>query len=940
MDPSKPSKPIDVSHYGSALRRAGRNVKKVKELPQVGIPTWLLDRNVDLIEDRSSDPVIDGYLESRSGNKKRKVEQTTSERNGEGTPNIPAKTEELSDTYLLKQMRIHDSTVDEIASLVQAGLRIPTGENSHSIAYIKNHINLSSPKKGCSAYLASFVQELSRQNEADYLRLSPQDIAEIGGDYLETASDFQMNTLSSLGYDTAQLAFAQPQAAQDDYADQDEYDPAEEEEGRERPRIPGNFASTMSKLIGMPVKVGVISNTKMDDFFKSNKILDRISNPGSNGTAPGQTFTAHDDTPDMMLSLLIETLLNAPELKRIRGNPPATVSSANKTRSPEDQATNVEFERGSNKLVVMIEDYQWIYMTAQGAKFLDKLHEVVETRRKEGQAVLVIGVSSSDKLLISGDSKGAIDDAQAQSYDQWMRNVIVPVRSTSDDGLLWNEHKRKIRDINLRHLRDMLRKVAPDQALVSQIVEDWDLAIDSKFAFLGGLDRSVWPMYKVNRVATIAQGMLPDSEPMTANSIGEALATIDASDSSKYRWHKRDVDKSSKSNKDSSATTTTSRATAEADQQAEDRLKKLRKKCNTHEKKLLNGVVDPKSIRTTFADVHVPQETIQAIKTLTSLSLIRPEAFTYGVLAHDRIPGILLYGPPGTGKTLLAKAVAKESGATVLEVSGSDVYDMYVGEGEKNVKAIFSLARKLSPCVVFIDEADAILGSRSSGQARTSHRELVNQFLREWDGVTDTNAFIMIATNRPYDLDEASLRRVPRRLLVDLPTQKDREAILRIHLKDEILDPGVDVGQMAEQTPFYSGSDLKNLCVAAALGCVREEYEASIAPQSSSPSSPTSTPTPIPTPSTSATAPQSEAQGKKAEVLEKRILLPRHFEHALQEISASVSEDMGSLGAIRKFDEKYGDRRGRRKGLKGGYGFGVKVEGEGAKGEGRVRREV
>lgn len=227
---------------------------------------------------------------------------------------------------------------------------------------------------------------------------------------------------------------------------------------------------------------------------------------------------------------------------------------------------------------------------------------------------------------------------------------------------------------------------------------------------------------------------------------------------------------------------------------------------------------------------------------------------------------------------------------------------MYVGEGEKNVRAIFTLAKKLTPCIVFIDEADAILGARTSGANRTSHRELINQFLREWDGMTELSAFIMVATNRPFDLDEASLRRLPRRLLVDLPVEKDREVILKIHLKSELLDPDVSVADLASQTPFYSGSDLKNLCVAAALACVREEFD------------------------TAASHAKDTTKTEKYVYPEKRILLTRHFNKAMEEISASISEDMGSLSAIRKFDEKYGDRRGRRK--KGGFGYRTGGEGE------------
>lgn len=240
---------------------------------------------------------------------------------------------------------------------------------------------------------------------------------------------------------------------------------------------------------------------------------------------------------------------------------------------------------------------------------------------------------------------------------------------------------------------------------------------------------------------------------------------------------------------------------------------------------------------------------------------------------------------------------------------------MYVGEGEKNVKAIFSLAKKLTPCIVFIDEADAILGARSGGSNRTSHRELINQFLREWDGMTETSAFIMVATNRPFDLDEASLRRLPRRLLVDLPVEKDREAILKIHLKDEVLDPEVSLSQLASQTPFYSGSDLKNVAVAAALACVREEFEAAAAHAKDT---------------TNAEIYQYPA---------KRTLHHRHFTKAMDEISASISEDMGSLSAIRKFDEKYGDRRGRRK--KGGYGFKTVTESDKANSDAaRVRNQT
>ena len=129
------------------------------------------------------------------------------------------------------------------------------------------------------------------------------------------------------------------------------------------------------------------------------------------------------------------------------------------------------------------------------------------------------------------------------------------------------------------------------------------------------------------------------------------------------------------------------------------------------------------------------------------------------------------------------------------------------------------------------------------------------------------------------------LRRLPRRLLLDLPGEKDREEILKIHLKAEILDESVSLPQLAKSTPFYSGSDLKNVCVAAAMACIREENEVA-----------------------------AKHTGEEPYVYpEKRILTKAHFDKAMEEISASISEDMSTLTAIRKFDEKYGDRKGRRK---------------------------
>ena len=907
--PEKPPRPKDPSNYGSASRRAGRNVRRIKELPQVIVPPWFLERNAITVEDLVKRQSI--IKQDVATPWKGEDERTSNISNSSPLPESEQPSVEAFDTSaedpadhdLARHLEIDRSVLGEIISLVQAGLRIPEPQSADDVSSIKPHVLLCCPRNGALSYLDVMTQDIARTSKTDFLRLTPQDIAEVGGSYMEEPWSYQSNTLSSLGYDVTQVRVIQPPAPPEDSAEQEEYEEEQEEQSHQEPGRPFPSRQGSHSMSLVPTFVGTFSS--IQDIFKQlkspNSDAAEGSGPSSKPSNGKPVVNMKDSTTDMKLSLLIETLLNVPEQKRLlmRQTQDEPDMTAEPGSAPNDSAVDPhtngdslhkvqDVRRGSNGLVVLVEDYPLINMTANGGKFLDKLHDIVDTRRREGQQVLVVGTASSKKILSSGE-KSLIDDVQSQPWNGPIRTIVVPVGEKTD-GIMRTEQKRKIRDINLRHLRDMFRRIAPVQEQVAAVIYDFDLSIESKWAFLGGLERSVWSLDRVNRLANIALGQLRGPEPMRPQTIEDAIGIMDASDQSKYAWLKKEKERKSKET-DSSQSPLDD---ASRDDSA-PKMRKLRKKCNSYEKKLLNGVVDAKNIRTTFADVQAPRETIEALKTLTSLSLVRPDAFTYGVLATDRIPGLLLYGPPGTGKTLLAKAVAKESGATMLEVSGSDVYDMYVGEGEKNVKAIFTLAKKLSPCIVFIDEADAILGTRSSGHSRTSHRELINQFLREWDGMTDMSAFIMVATNRPFDLDEASLRRLPRRLLVDLPVEKDREAILKIHLKDEVLDPAVSIAQLATKTPFYSGSDLKNLCVAAALACVREEFDAAMAHN-------------------------KEAPEEKFQYAEKRTLEPRHFNKAMEEISASISEDMGSLSAIRKFDEKYGDRRGRRKKL-GGYGF-------------------
>jgi len=226
------------------------------------------------------------------------------------------------------------------------------------------------------------------------------------------------------------------------------------------------------------------------------------------------------------------------------------------------------------------------------------------------------------------------------------------------------------------------------------------------------------------------------------------------------------------------------------------------------------------------------QEVIEFLKT--------PEKFTR---LGAKIPkGILLVGPPGTGKTLMAKAVAGESGVPFFSISGSEFIEMFVGLGAARVRDLFDQAGKTAPCIVFIDELDALGKARGIGGISGGHDEreqTLNQLLTEMDGFeTNKGVIILAATNRPEILDPALLRpgRFDRQILVDRPDLKERVAILKVHCKGVTIDDSVDLDVIARRTPGFTGADLANLVNEATLLAVRkgkddvdnEEFEQAI----------------------------------------------------------------------------------------------------------------
>ncbi|XP_074273858.1 uncharacterized protein LOC141597328 isoform X2 [Silene latifolia] len=313
-----------------------------------------------------------------------------------------------------------------------------------------------------------------------------------------------------------------------------------------------------------------------------------------------------------------------------------------------------------------------------------------------------------------------------------------------------------------------------------------------------------------------------------------------------------------------------------------ENLKNLAK--DEYESNFVSAVVPPGEIGVQFDDVGALEDVKKALNELVILPMRRPELFTRGNLLRP-CKGILLFGPPGTGKTLLAKALATEAGANFISITGSNLTSKWFGDAEKLTKALFSFASKLAPVIIFVDEVDSLLGARGGSFEHEATRRMRNEFMAAWDGLRTKDSqriLILGATNRPFDLDDAVIRRLPRRIYVDLPDAENRMKILKIFLSQENLELDFQYEELAKVTEGYSGSDLKNLCIAAAYRPVQELLE----------------------------------QEKVTEEATSSVLRPLSLDDFVQsktKVGPSVAFDATSMNELRKWNEQYGEGGSRRK---------------------------
>ncbi|KAG6529405.1 hypothetical protein ZIOFF_011603 [Zingiber officinale] len=308
------------------------------------------------------------------------------------------------------------------------------------------------------------------------------------------------------------------------------------------------------------------------------------------------------------------------------------------------------------------------------------------------------------------------------------------------------------------------------------------------------------------------------------------------------------------------------------------------------EKNFVSALIPPNEIGVKFDDVGALEDVKRTLNELVSLPMRRPELFSRGNLLRP-CKGVLLFGPPGTGKTLLAKALATEAGANFINITSSSLTSKWFGDAEKLTKALFSFASRLAPVIIFVDEVDSLLGARGGAFEHEATRRIRNEFMAAWDGLKTKDSqriLVLAATNRPFDLDDAVIRRLPRRIYVGLPDSGNRNKILKVLLAQENLELDFRFDELANATDGYSGSDLKNLCIAAAYRPVEELLEA-------------------------------ERTRGKVTMPSLRPLQLDDFIKAKSKVCASVAYDATSMNELRQWNDQYGEGGSR---ARSPFGFG------------------
>jgi hypothetical protein len=373
------------------------------------------------------------------------------------------------------------------------------------------------------------------------------------------------------------------------------------------------------------------------------------------------------------------------------------------------------------RLIVHVHNYVELMMTTEGASILEKLRTIVDRLWQGGSSAVILGSISNDKNA----SKEWYNQVKELSSTDCYPIVFSPSSDDLPEVKTWEQEDYALD--NLSNINCMLECLRGEQTRISLPLHETEpSSSEAVHELVAHLSGGIYSNHWIYRICTQAIGLENLTGILDAKTLAEALKQMKLVDGARSNMFANLARLPTVSTLASSSpiqdlmalgNNFTSETTS-----SPGRRHGLPGDLDDEEKKLTSGIVNVDEIHTTFDEVIVPSGIRESLMALTTLSIQHPKAFSYGVLARERIHGCLLYGPPGTGKTLMAKAVAKGSGANMLEISAASINDMWVGNSEKNVRAVFSLARKLAPVVVFLDEADSLLGSRGRQPHRGGYR--------------------------------------------------------------------------------------------------------------------------------------------------------------------------------------------------------------------------
>ena len=597
------------SGSGSALRRANRS-RRPKEVVPVEISDLFIKHNVILSDDlQKSVPVLD-ILDKTAA-----ARLIVHEPDDGGDASPQPKREPAGDTAAAApsttepRYQLHQDIWNEILATIRSSLSLPTSFFSNSFPAQKVHLLLQCPKDGGIYFLDSIVEKAASIVGADLLRLDTQDLAEIGGNSLGEEAQPTPYSLRSLAYDAHQLTSKQGTQDSEDAAEEEEEEEAEDMETMEDDSHQAgrgqNFPFAlprMSKVSAVPIRAIFGS---LEDLFKSGKVpVNNVSvyPPRSGNTSmqvPRVSSHGSDQWKDMKMVGVAAAMLGAVETKlnTFRSESQTDLDADAQEHSRADHLSSVPSSSGQTRqgrpLIVQIRDLKEIQSTTNGTMVIDAFLQQIRRRRKAGQEVVLIGtVSSAD--FVPSVSRPGFKDLQSEHEDGPARTIVVtPPRSAFQDGVLVEDQRRRMREINLRHLQDMVRQRASDPTRTSALLSRTDLRLDSSVEYSSGLEESVWPFDRVHRVAVTALGLIEPDGELTEATISKALALLDSSDETKFQWAieearlQQELDSAHPRKEDSTSPLKTAATSTEA------KMKRIRKICNTHEKKLLGGVINP-----------------------------------------------------------------------------------------------------------------------------------------------------------------------------------------------------------------------------------------------------------------------------------------------------------------------------------------------------------